>query len=203
MNILVIAAHPDDIEPQMGGTIAKRIHQGHKVIMVLLTQTGGEIKHIRNKEAENAAKILGAELLQLNYSQDDFAYNRALICVIDELIKKYNPREIFTMANTDSHQDHKIVSKSVVSSCRKNNIDLYFFETVIPGGIAIEEEKYNYFVDITETMELKMKSVKAHESQVEKFGIGWLEAIEGRSKFRGFQMNAKYAEAFTVGKIFD
>lgn len=63
MKILVIAAHPDDIEPQMGGTIAKYIKEGHEVKMVLLTRTGGKIEKIREKEGNKAAKILGAELL--------------------------------------------------------------------------------------------------------------------------------------------
>lgn len=203
MKTLVIAAHPDDIEPQMGGTIAKRIREGGKVTIVLLTQTGGNIKHIRNREAEVAAQILGADIIQLNYKQDDFAYNRSLVCEIDRLIEMHNPKEIFTMSNTDSHQDHKIVSNSVVSACRKNNINLFFFENVIPGGISVQENIYNYYVDITETINVKMESIKAHESQVEKFGEGWLEAIEGRSRFRGFQMNVKYAEAFTIAKLFD
>lgn len=203
MNILVIAAHPDDIEPQMGGTIVKYVREGHKIKMILLTRTGGDIEEVRTKEGIEAAKILGVEeLIHLQHSQEDFAYNRALINEIDKLIKQYNPKEIFTLNPNDSHQDHQIVSKAVISACRKNNINLYFFENVIPGGNSITNENYNYYVDISDTFFIKMQSVRAHASQIEKFGEEWLAGIEGRSKFRGFQMNVKYAEAFILAKYF-
>lgn len=203
MNILVIAAHPDDIEPQMGGTIAKYVREGHMVKMILLTRTGGDIEKIRNKEGIEAAKILGVEeLIHLQHSQENFTYNRALINEIDNLIKQYNPREIFTLNPNDSHQDHQIVAKAVISACRKNNINLYFFENVIPGGNSITNENYNYYVDISDTFFTKMQSIRAHSSQIEKFGEEWLSGIEGRSKFRGFQMNVKYAEAFILAKYF-
>lgn len=202
MKILVIAAHPDDIEPQMGGTIVKYIKEGHEVKMVLLTRTGGKIEEIREKEGKKAAEILGAELLQYAYGQDDFAYNRRLVCEIDNLINQYSPDEIFTMNYIDSHQDHQIVSKAVISACRKNNINLYLFENVLPGGNPVTEELFNYYVDITDTFDIKMKSIEAHQSQIEKFGKEWLEAIEARSRFRGFQMNTKYAEAFKLVKYF-
>lgn len=120
MNILVIAAHPDDIEPQMGGTIAKYVREGHMVKMILLTRTGGDIEKIRNKEGIEAAKILGVEeLIHLQHSQENFTYNRALINEIDNLIKQYNPREIFTLNPNDSHQDHQIVAKQLFQHVEK------------------------------------------------------------------------------------
>ncbi|HEY6951375.1 MAG TPA: PIG-L family deacetylase, partial [Bacteroidota bacterium] len=62
VDILAIGAHPDDIELSCGGTVAKLVKEGHKVVMADLTQ--GELgtrgtKEIRANEASEAAKILG------------------------------------------------------------------------------------------------------------------------------------------------
>lgn len=202
MRILIFGAHPDDIEPQMGGTIAKLKREGHQIKMVLLTKTGGSIEKIREIEGRKAAEVLGVELLNLNYSQENFKYNRNLIIEIDKVITEFAPDEIFTNNINDSHQDHQIVARAVISACRKNNINLYFYENVLPGGNSIVEDVLNYYVDITETFDIKMESIKQHQSQIEKFGNEWLEAIEARSRFRGFQMNTKYAEAFRLLKYF-
>ena len=168
MKILVVGAHPDDIEPQMGGTIAKLTKNGHEVLILQFTDTGGELNNIRIRESINAAEILGAKIKHLHYNQNNFSFKRETVQSLDRIIEEYKPDEIYTCWEYDSHQDHQIVSKIVLASSRKNNANVYFFEPIIPGGITPYGFNINYFVDITHTIEIKIKSIMAHKSQVER-----------------------------------
>ncbi|WP_236914995.1 PIG-L deacetylase family protein [Clostridium sp. Cult2] len=201
MRVLVIGAHPDDIEPQMGGTIAKLTKNGHEVLILQFTDTGGELNNIRIQESIDAANILGADIKHLHYNQYNFTFDRKTVQSLDKIIEEYKPDEIYTCWEYDSHQDHQAVSKIVLASSRKNNANVFFFEPIIPGGIIPYAFNSNYFVDITDTIEIKIKSIMAHKSQVKKFGNGWVNAIYGRASFRGFQINVKYAEAFQIVKM--
>ncbi len=201
MKILIIGAHPDDIEPQMGGTVASLTKMGHQVLILQLTDTGDELVDIRTQESFDAASILGAKIQYLHYDQNNFKFERNLVQSIDKVIAKFKPAEIFTCWEHDSHQDHLTVSQAVIAASRKNDTNLYFFEPALPGGITTYEFKPNYFVDISGTIDIKIKSVEAHRSQVDKFTKGWIDAIYGRARVRGFQINTEYAEAFQIVKM--
>jgi LmbE family N-acetylglucosaminyl deacetylase len=202
VRIMFIGAHPDDIEPQAGGTIAKFTRAGHDVLIVVAVNTGGEISDTRKNESIQAAKILGAKIKHLGLDQIDFRFDRKVVQTIDKVITDYNPDQIFTCWEYDSHQDHQAVSKSVLAACRKNDINLLFYEPVIPGGLTPHGFESNYYVDISDTIDEKIMSVKAHESQISKYGDDWVEAVYGRSKMWGFQINVAYAEAFKAVKLF-
>ncbi|WP_313756393.1 PIG-L deacetylase family protein [Tissierella sp.] len=201
MKILVIGAHPDDIEPQMGGSIAKLTKNGHEVLIVLFTDTGEELVEMRIHESCDAAKILGAKIKHLNYNQNNFIFERNLVQNMDRIISQYKPDSIYTCWEYDSHQDHQVVSKVVLASSRKNNANIFFFEPIIPGGITPYGFEANFFIDISDTIDIKIESVKAHKTQLDKFGDSWIEAIYGRARFRGFQIGVKYAEAFRIVKV--
>jgi LmbE family N-acetylglucosaminyl deacetylase len=74
------------------------------------------------------------------------------------------------------------------------------YEATMPGGISEQPFRAQKFIDISETIERKMASLACHETQIERYGQGWLEAIRGRAAHRGFQIRQRYAEAFEVVK---
>lgn len=199
---MFIGAHPDDIEPQAGGTIAKLVNDGHDVLILLAVNTGDIISNTRKIESIKAAEILGAKIKHLGFDQNDFRFERKIVQAIDRVITDFNPDQIFTCWEYDTHQDHQVVSKSVLAACRKNNINLLFYEPIIPGGLTDHGFESNYYVDITDTINKKIMSVKAHESQVLKYGDAWVDAVYGRAKMWGFQINTAYAEAFKAVKLF-
>jgi LmbE family N-acetylglucosaminyl deacetylase len=202
VRIMFVGAHPDDIEPQAGGTIAKLTRKGHEVLIVSAVNTGGDISDKRRDESIKAAEILGAKIKHLGFDQIDFRFERKVVQAIDKVICDYKPDEIYTCWEYDSHQDHQVVTKSVLAASRKNYTNLFFYEPVIPGGITPHGFESNYFVDITETIEQKIMSVRAHDSQVLKYGDGWIDAIYGRARLCGFQINVAYAESFKAVKLF-
>ena len=201
--ILVFGAHPDDLEIGMGGTISKLITLGYNVIMVIATLpnfTSSDKKDERKLEAKASATILGCSTPKfLDLPQEDIVFGRRMVSLIDSLIKKYNTSTVFTQWIGDSHQDHQILTQSVIAASRDIN-NLYMYETTIPGGITEKSFRPQLYVDITKEIENKKKSLECFKSQIHRCGPFWIDAIIGRSIYRGYQMNTKYAEAFEIVK---
>jgi LmbE family N-acetylglucosaminyl deacetylase len=198
MKILAFGAHPDDLEIGMGGTIARHISRGHEVLMVVATVPNR--KEIRIPEAEQAAAILGAELIVMDVPPDELVFSREMVRQFDHIFKEYRPDTVYTHSNNDSHQDHNAVTNAVIATTRKNDCSLYMYEQTIPGGIAPLPFRSQYFIDISETIDQKLESIMAHKSQLDTYGPWWLEGIKGRASYHGFQVNTKYAEVFEVVK---
>lgn len=201
--ILVFGAHPDDIEIGMGGTITKLVKLGHDVIMVIATLpnfTIADNKDERKLEAISSATILGCNIPEfLDLAQEDIVFGRRMVTLVDSLIKKYNTSTVYTQWIGDSHQDHQILTQSVIAASRDLN-NLYMYETTIPGGLTEKAFRPQLYVDITKEMENKTTSLKCFKSQNLRCGPFWIDAIVGRSIYRGYQMNTKYAEAFEIVK---
>jgi N-acetylglucosamine malate deacetylase 1 len=114
-------------------------------------------------------------------------------------LKNTNRKLIFTIWAGDSHQDHYISTKAVIAACRHLN-NLFMYETMIPGGITEHSFRPQPYVDISNTVDIKKNALEYFESQKVRNVSRLIDAIVGRSSFRGYQMNTAYAEAFEVIK---
>jgi N-acetylglucosamine malate deacetylase 1 len=203
-SIVVFGAHPDDIEIGMGGTVPKLVGLGYDVSLVVATLpnfVATDTKEDRRREATMSAKVMGCkapEFLDLN--PDQIIFNRRFATQISDIIQKHNPEAIFTQWIGDTHQDHQALTRAVIAASRDRN-DLFMYETTIPGGISENAFRPQLFVDVTETLELKKNALECFDSQKIRCGPVWIDALVGRCSFRGYQMNAKYAEAFEVIKV--
>lgn len=203
-SILVFGAHPDDLEIGMGGTIPKLVGSGYEVNLVIATLPNfveSDKKEERRQEATMSAKIMGCKTPEfLDLSPEELTYERKFVTLIDNVIKKHNPSAVFTQWIGDSHQDHQILTKAVISASRDLN-DLYMYETTIPGGITEQTFRSQLYIDITSTIEIKKNALECFDSQRIRCGNFWIDSIIGRCSYRGYQMNTKYAEAFEIIKI--
>jgi N-acetylglucosamine malate deacetylase 1 len=203
-SIIVFGAHPDDIEIGMGGTVPKLVGLGYDVTLVVATLpnfVATDTKEDRRRESTMSAKVMGCkapEFLDLN--PDQIIFNRRFVTQISDIIQKHNPEAIFTQWIGDTHQDHQALTRAVIAASRDRN-DLFMYETTIPGGISENAFRPQLFVDVTETLELKKNALECFDSQKIRCGPVWIDALVGRCSFRGYQMNAKYAEAFEVIKV--
>jgi len=198
MKIVGFGAHPDDVEVGMGGAIAEYTRREHDVFIVVATIPNDQ--EIRRREARKAAQILGAKLIILDIEFNDLIFSRKLVQRFDEVIVKCSADIIYTHWVHDSHQDHVAVANAAVASARKNRCSLYMYEQTIPGGIVPYDFRAQSYIDISKTIQTKLKSISAYESQLEKNGDKWLHGIKGRATLRGYQINVAYAEAFEVVK---
>jgi LmbE family N-acetylglucosaminyl deacetylase len=199
--IIAFGAHPDDLEIGMGGTIAKLSGMGYNVQPVIATLPNfvkSDTKEGRKSESLLSAKVMGCKPpIFLDLSPEQMVFGRKLVTLIDSLITEHKPDSVFTQWHGDSHQDHQILTSSVISACRNQN-NLFMYETTIPGGITEKSFRPQLFVDVTETIDIKKNALECFQSQFIRCGEIWIPAVIGRCSYRGYQVDAKYAEAFEV-----
>ena len=211
LNVLVLSPHADDAELGMGGTIAKLVQQKNNVTILTAilpkeNLSGKVDRYMENKryqEQLKSSKLLGAKLQTLNINPYDFKFNREYVKIFDEKIKKIRPDIIFSCWEHDTHQDHKTLANIIFSVSRKNDISLYMYEAMLPGGINTNSFNPQLFVDISKFMKTKIKSINCYKSVFHRKKNNYsnfMESITARAKFRGEMIGVKYAECFVVVK---
>lgn len=202
--IIAFGAHPDDIEIGMGGTVAKLTGMGYDVRLVIATLPNfvkTDTKEERKQESIMSAKVMGCKTPEfLDLSPEEIVFNRNFVTQINKIIQELNPGAIFTQWIGDTHQDHQSLTRAVIAAARDFN-DVYMYETTIPGGISEYAFRPQLYVDVTETLEIKRNALDCFDSQKIRCGPLWIDSLVGRCSYRGYQMNAKYAEAFEVIKV--
>lgn len=199
-SVIVFGAHPDDVEIGMAGTISRLATEGN-IVYVCIASIPDE-RERRILETREAARIMGVkEVFFMLLKPQDLGYNRKTIGAIDSIVSRLNPHSIFTHWVEDSHQDHVNLTRCIIAATRKNNFNVYMYEQTIPGGITPAAFRAQYLIDVSDYVEQKMASIRAHISQIDRNGDWWMEGIRGRAMYRGYQMHSKYAEAFEVIKI--
>lgn len=204
MRILAVGAHLDDIELACGGTLARAVKNGHTVKMITMSKSGytnydGRVmrtNEIAVEEGKKAAAVLGVEEFDiLDFDNKDIPYDSSVVEVLDEKISQFKPDMIFTHWPFDTHQAHVGTSKSVISAARRYNT-IYFFEPISPSGRSYVGFRPQVYVDISDYIDIKIKSLEQHSSEMNKFGPGWVRGVQARAAFRGYEMNRDYGEVF-------
>ena len=224
MNILAIGAHPDDVETSCGGTLAKYAKMGHKVFTA--TATNGnigsstlpmdEIAKIRKEEARRAAAHIGAEYICLDYDDEMFFEDRVARLAFIDLVRYCKADVILTHNPEDYNPDHELTSKiindiAVMIPIEKIKTKSPAYDK-IPIIVYFEPENGHGFipteyVDITETMEIKMAMCREHKSQVAWMQDNYKDTMSDKdfmenyytiAKYRGIQCGVEYAEGFRM-----
>lgn len=223
LDILAFGAHPDDIELSCGATIAKEISLGKKVGIVDLTR--GELgtrgtAEIRDKEAADAAKILGIDIREnLRFRDGFFVNDEAHQLEVIKMLRKYRPEIVICNAVDDRHIDHGKGSKLVSDACFLSG--LVKIETQLDGEVQQAwrpKQVYHYIqwknltpdfvVDVTGFIDKKVESVMAYKSQFYDPNSNepitpiatknFKESIFYRAADLGRLINTEYAEGFTT-----
>jgi N-acetylglucosamine malate deacetylase 1 len=221
VDILGIGAHPDDLELACGGTVAKLVQQGYKVALCELTR--GELgtrgtKAIRTKEAAHAADILGVtDRRNLEIPDGNIEVNRKNLLKLITLIRELRPSILLIPYSVERHPDH--VHTHLLCKEAWYYSGLEKISTSLKGHKQQRHRPHHYFefmqwhvfeptfiVDITETFNTKMESVRAHasqfhnplskESETKLTRPDFLEVIETRCRYFGSKIGVKYGEPF-------
>lgn len=224
MKVLVVAAHPDDEVLGCGGAIAKHTEQGDIVHVLIMAEgaTSRSLQRDRAKAknqlsalalaAQQASEILGVQSLKLHHFPDnrmDSCDLLDVIKVIEKKISQYQPEIIYTHHFGDVNIDHRRIHEAVVTAVRPipGQIvqTLLFFEIASstewqPSSSALPFTP-NWFVDISETLSLKIKALTAYESEMRPFPHARsVNALEHLAKWRGASVGVEAAEAFLLGR---
>jgi LmbE family N-acetylglucosaminyl deacetylase len=210
MKILAIGAHLDDIEIACGGTLAKALESGHDVKVLIMSKSGytnkeGKVQRsddVAVREGLNALHTLGVQNIEiLDFETKDIPFRSDVVNAIDVRMAAYNPDIIFTHHPFDTHQAHEGVSKATIAAARRKNT-VFFYEPITPSGRSYVAFNPHLYVDIEQTLDKKINSLKCHTSEYNKFGAeDWIEGVRCRCGFRGYEIGKKFAEAFEVLRI--
>jgi bacillithiol biosynthesis deacetylase BshB1 len=224
LDLLVLAAHPDDAEMSCGGTMALEIARGRAVGIVDFTQ--GELgtrgtPEIRAREAAEAARLLGVKVrhnlgFRDGFFRNDEEHQRALI----PYLRRYQPDLVIANAIEDRHPDHGRAAALAVDACFLAG--LRQIKTVDPVDGTPQEawrprQLFHYIqdrylkphvtVDITPHWEAKLASIRAYRSQFydptstepESYLTSpeFMDFLKARWQEYGHAIGVQYGEGFT------
>ena len=219
LDILVFAAHPDDVELACSGTVLKHISLGYKVGIVDLTK--GELgtrgsAAIRSEETKVASELLGIHIREnLGFRDGFFEIDEVHLLKVVEVIRKYQPEIILANAASDRHPDHKragdLVSRAnFLSGLLKVQTEnqTHWRAKAVYRYIQDNYMEPDFVVDISGFETKKLDAIKAFKSQFYDPNSNepstpisredFLEFILARAKQFGRPINAEYGEGFTV-----
>lgn len=196
--ILAIGPHPDDIELGCFGTMSRFKKAGDNVNFLILTKgEGGTVEGDRTLESRESAGLIKANLFIETLPDRFISEGPETISVIEKYVEMLKPNSVFIPSGNDTHQDHRATFNAALVGCRPVK-EIYAYETPSTSRNFAP----NYFVDITDYMDLKIKAVKIHNSQG---GKGYMadRAVRGLAEYRAFDilLNDKYVEGFDVIKV--
>lgn len=226
VDILVFAAHPDDIELSASGTILKHIAMGKTVVIVDLTQ--GELGSrgtidTRYAEAEKSSEIMGLSArVNLKMADGFFEINQENKLKIVEQIRYFQPDVVLSNAVYDRHPDHGRASKLVSEACflagllkietnYNGQLQDKWRPRVVYNYIQDRYVKPDFVVDVTPFIEQKIEAIKAFETQFFNpdakgpktpiSGEDFFEFLKGRWREYGRSIGVEYAEGFTTERV--
>jgi LmbE family N-acetylglucosaminyl deacetylase len=218
---MVVTAHPDDSEFGAAGTVAKLTGDGVEVVYVVVTNgnkgsgdrtmTPERLARIREEEQRAAARTLGVAHVEfLGYPDGEVEDTRDLRRDITRQIRRFRPDLLITQ-NPDrtrnlygSHRDHRITAGAALDCVYPLARDHMAFPELMPEWephkvrevYVMQWENPDLTVDITGTMDLKLKAIACHQSQV-----GDVAAVEARVRERAAA--AGQPAGYAYGETFD
>ncbi|MFY8001412.1 MAG: bacillithiol biosynthesis deacetylase BshB1 [Candidatus Kapaibacteriota bacterium] len=226
VDMLVIAAHPDDAELACGGVIAQMAHEGKRVAIVECTQ--GEMGSrgtpaIRREEALKAAEILNlTERWNLHIPDGAIDAAPENVAKIVAALRYFRPKILLFPPEFERHHDHENAHRLVRTAYFQSGLSKFSVEvfgqnltTYRPKRLFTYMQTYefepNFYVDVSAHFETKLQSYYAHASQVYVPGAAqnlnepqtlisspeFLEYLKARARHFGGKIGVQFAEGFT------
>jgi len=188
--VLVTIPHPDDAESRMAGTVARWTREGKEVIYIVCTNGDKgtsdpnmkpeELADIREQEQLAAANVLGVrEVVFLRHPDQSLEDTPEFRKEIMRLIRMYRPDTVVTIdpfyPGHLNHRDHRITAQVTLDAIYPSaggiptSLDLLGQELRphrVKEVLLCGAGDPNYYVNITDTIDVKITALRCHESQV-------------------------------------
>jgi LmbE family N-acetylglucosaminyl deacetylase len=227
IRVLLVMAHPDDAEFSCGGTLAKWAKEGKVIHYLLLTcgDKGSDSPDVtpemlcadRQAEQRAAAAVLGAkEVMFLNNHDGELVNSPGVRRDIVREIRRFKPDVIvtsdpttyFRMNSYINHADHRTAGATTLDAVFPAAGNRMYFPELLGEGFEPHSPKEvwltgsnepNMWVDVTDTIDLKIAALKEHKSQIKD-----MEEMDKRMRERLRRTDVDremYAESFRVIKF--
>lgn len=218
MNILVVAAHPDDEVLGCGGIIARSVAEGHYVTVAILGQGASSRYSASSSEivtevaeleemSRRAACILGTNDVR-HFGLPDNRFDSVdllqVVKILEELARELRPEVIYTQHGGDLNIDHTITFRAAMTAFRPvpgtDLRSLFAFEVASSTEWAFGKFASIFvpdtFVDIGSYLELKLQALAAYEQEMRPFPHPRsFEAVSNQARERGARIGVSAAEA--------
>jgi LmbE family N-acetylglucosaminyl deacetylase len=212
---LVIAAHADDAESQMGGTLAKLADRGLRVLLIDLTD--GEPTELaapgqRAREAAEAAEILGVRRVCLGLQDRFLADTLKTRLAVAGLIRAHGPRWVFGTGEACIHPDHAAavgITRAAVFLARLGQWER------VPGGERLADQApwavnrlffphckmeppwsdFAFAVDVSTVYDRKRRAIEVYRSIFHEEDR-LVRLYEAEDQYFGRLLGVAYAEVF-------
>lgn len=212
--ILIISPHPDDESVNSGGLIVLAKKKGWEVFVIYVSTgssrqftNGHTDEKDRLNEAEEAS-ILGNFEYEIGFmgtstKLPELVSQKQIIELIENRVKKFKPDIVVIPYRQSYSQDHRAVAEACISAFRPIPNDLhpqpkYILETeeICRWPVASNP---NFFIDITDVIEDKLKLYACHKTQIVKpLHYRSFDNVKRLAGLRGAEIGVEYAEAYTM-----
>lgn len=197
---MAVVAHPDDIEFGCAGTLAKWIRRGCRVVYVVVTSgnigthdashTTDTLAEVREREQLAAAAVCGAHEVEfLRYNDGEVMPTLELRRDIVRMIRRHKPEVVFTMdpslfwsgSEYINHPDHRAVGLATLDAVAPVAAMPLMYPELGEAHRVREvwiqwPQQPDTWIDISETIDLKMEALRQHRSQVSEETVQGIRA---------------------------
>jgi LmbE family N-acetylglucosaminyl deacetylase len=217
--LIIVAAHPDDLETICGGTVAMLARRGVRITSVNCTlgdigtqdaaTTRPAVATTRLTEAEEAARILGIEqVVSLGHHDGELEADLETRAQIARLYRVIQADTLWTFDPFwagQIHPDHRAAGQAALDAYMPAKMPLYRPEQLREPGAGLgrlqrvflfsTSRDPDIFVDVGPVYETKLAACMAHRSQFPQ-GLESLEWLRDMDRERGRPSGAQYGESF-------
>lgn len=223
MNILCIAAHPDDEILGAGATLARHVANGDDVYVLFLS-TGVMSRYDRRTDkaeseiaqrqtnARSACNVIGVDIIEFGKFPDNQFDTVPLLDIIQSVelhIEDIAPDIIYTHHYGDLNIDHELTCRATMTATRQlpeAGIDrILAFEILSSSEWAVPSSENSFqptvFVDVSQTSEQKIRAMKEYDGEIEHKTHPRTPAnVERNMRLWGAKAGTTAAEAFELLK---
>ena len=224
---MVLFAHPDDAEFFCGGTVARWSREGCDVHYVCATDgsagsnepgtTREAMREVREREMHAAADILGVASVTFLGEVDGFLavtpdtrrkVTREVRRLRPDVLVAPDPSRLWSGNGYVNHADHKAAGELALCAVMPDAPTRVMFQELEGEGLEpfevpnlyLSAEEADTFVDITDTLAVKLKALSAHASQL---GPDVEERVTARARELGERAGCEFAEGFRGFRLTD
>jgi LmbE family N-acetylglucosaminyl deacetylase len=226
VHALVVTPHPDDAEFGVAGTVVNWVKEGKDVVYVVCTNGDkgtsdpnidpAELAKTREEEQLAAANLLGVrEVIFLRYPDQSLEDTPEFRKQLVRLIRTYRPNTVVTADPYRRylwHRDHRIVGRVMLDAVFPYARDVHAYPDLYQEGLEPYKVREvllwgspdtNYWLDITDTFNIKMAALACHKSQINPDRFPEMEQ-RMRERYRLMSADSGYelAEAFHREELF-
>ena len=220
LDVLAVFSHPDDAELTVAGTLLKLKSLGYRTGVADATRgemgTRGTPEQ-RAEEAQAAAEVLGLDVrLNLGLPDGHIHVTEEARRQMVRVLRRHKPKLLLTAHWDDPHPDHAATARIVREAARLASMRRYDEEfgqehikmPSIAHSVYSRLVVPSFIVDVSDFVEAKMNSIKAHTSQFYREGSdepatrisdkNFLNQIENRMRYYGSLIGVAAGEPFYV-----